>query len=153
MIVFGHIGLSQIGIGVDETSFQKRHEYVTISAGMMANKLAALALSPKVRPHVLQRTRQYIRDGYPVLKEWMDSHQDLFTITPPDAAAICFVRYNLDINSTELADRLREEKSVLVVPGDQFGMDKFLRISFGLPHDYLMPALDRMHDLLVELGA
>ena len=69
----------------------------------------------------------------------------------PDAAAIAFVRYNLDINSTVLADRLRTEKSVLIVPGDHFGMDHFLRISFGLPHDYLVPALDRIHDLIVEL--
>ena len=130
-----------------------RHEYITISATMMANKLATIALSPQVRPRVLQRTRQYIREGYPVLQQWMDSHNNLFSITPPDAAAICFVRYNLDVNSTVLADRLREEKSVLVVPGDHFGMDHFLRISFGLPHDYLTPALDRMHDLLAELGA
>jgi hypothetical protein len=30
-------------------------------------------------------------------------------------------------------------------------MDHLLRISFGLPHEYLSPALDRIHELLVEL--
>lgn len=130
-----------------------RHEYTTISATMLSNKLAALALSPEVRPRILQRTRDYIRSGYPVLKQWMDAHPGLFTLTPPDAAAIAFVRYNLDINSTELTDRLRSEKSVLIVPGDHFGMDHFLRISFGLPHDYLVPALDRMHELIQEIAS
>jgi aspartate/methionine/tyrosine aminotransferase len=128
-----------------------RHEYTTISATMLSNRLAALALSPAVRPHILQRTRRYIRDGYPVLQAWMERHGDTFSLTPPQAAAIAFVRYHLDINSTEFAERLRKEKSVLLVPGDHFGMDRFVRIAFGLPHEYLTPALDRIHELVVEL--
>jgi aspartate/methionine/tyrosine aminotransferase len=131
----------------------KRHEYTTISAPMLANHLAALALSPEVRPRLLQRTRDYIRRGFPVLEEWMDRHEHTFSLRPPDAAAIAFVRYHLDINSTELADRLRREKSVLIVPGDHFGMDHFLRISFGLSKEFLVPALDRVHDLVLELTA
>jgi aspartate/methionine/tyrosine aminotransferase len=128
-----------------------RHEYVTISATMLSNKLAALALSPKVRPHIIQRTRDYIRRGFPVLEAWMAEHPGTFSYRAPDAAAIAFVRYHLDVNSSVLTERLRQEKSVLIVPGDHFGMDHFFRISFGLPHDYLVPALDRIHELIVEL--
>jgi aspartate/methionine/tyrosine aminotransferase len=128
-----------------------RHEYTTISATMLSNKLAAIALSPGVRPRLLKRTREYIRQGYPLLQGWMDSHPDTFSLTAPDAGAIAFVRYHLDVNSTEFAERLRREKSVLLVPGDHFGLDHLLRISFGLPHDYLLPALDRIHELVVDL--
>jgi aspartate/methionine/tyrosine aminotransferase len=128
-----------------------RHEYTAIAATMMSNKLAALALSPEVRPRIIRRTREYIRRGYPVLEKWMKSHGDTFRLTPPGAAAIAFIRYHLDINSTEFTDRLRSEKSVLIVPGDHFGLDRFVRISFGLPHDYLVPALNRIHELVVEL--
>ena len=128
-----------------------RHEYTTISATMLSNKLAALALSPEVRPRILQRTRSYIRQGYPILQQWMDSHENVFSLTPPGAAAIAFARYHLDINSTTFADRLRQEKSVLLVPGDHFGLDKFVRISFGLPHDYLVAALERIRALIEEL--
>ncbi|MBC8509549.1 MAG: aminotransferase class I/II-fold pyridoxal phosphate-dependent enzyme [Chloroflexi bacterium] len=128
-----------------------RHEYVTISATMLSNKLAAIALSPEVRPRILQRTRNYIRKGFPVLEEWMHAHQEIFNLNSPDAAAIAFIRYQLDINSTEFTERLRKEKSVLIVPGDHFGMDHFVRVSFGLPHDYLVAALDRIHELIVEL--
>lgn len=130
-----------------------RHEYTTISATMLSNKLAEIALSPEVRPRIIQRTRDYIRQGYPVLQQWMESHKDTFHFVPPQAAAITFVRYNLDISSTDLIERLRREKSVLIVPGDHFGMDHFVRISFGLPHDYLTAALDRIHDLVEELKA
>jgi aspartate/methionine/tyrosine aminotransferase len=128
-----------------------RHEYVTISATMLANKLAAIALSPEVRPRIIERTRDYIRRGFPVLEAWMAEHPGTFSYRPPDAAAIAFVRYHLDVNSSVLTERLRREKSVLIVPGDHFGMDHFLRISFGLPHGTLVPALDRIHELIVEL--
>jgi aspartate/methionine/tyrosine aminotransferase len=119
---------------------------------MLSNKLAVIALSPEVRPRILQRTRSYIRNGFPVLKEWVESHENTFSLTPPQASAIAFIRYHLNINSTEFTDRLREEKSVLIVPGDHFGMDNYVRISFGLPDDYLRAALNRVHDLILELG-
>lgn len=130
-----------------------RHEYLTLSAAMLSNHLAAYALSPRVRPRLIQRARGYIRRGFPVLENWMSEHREILGTTPPQAAAIAFVKYRLDIPSTRFAERLREEKRVLIVPGDHFGLDRFVRISFGLPHDYLTPALGRIHDLLVELRA
>jgi aspartate/methionine/tyrosine aminotransferase len=129
-----------------------RHEYTTLSATAAANYLAALALSPEMRPRIIERTRAYIRRGFPVLEEWMKRHGDTFSLRPPDAAAIAFIRYQLDINSTEFVERLRKEKSVLIVPGDHFGLDHYLRISFGLPHDYLTAGLDRIHELIEELS-
>ena len=81
----------------------------------------------------------------------MDGHGQTFSLSPPQAAAIAFIRYHLDINSTDFTERLRGEKSVLIVPGDHFGMDHLVRVSFGLPHDYLVPALDRIHELVTEI--
>ena len=129
-----------------------RHEYTTISTSMLSNKLAAIALSPEVRPRLIERTRNYIRRGFPILDGWLESHEGAFTLIPPRAAAIAFARYHLDINSTELVERLMREKSVLLAPGDHFGLDHYLRISFGLPPDYLRAGLDRFHELIIELG-
>ena len=42
----------------------------------------------------------------------------LFSVRPPDAAAIAFVHYYLDINSSEFTERLRKEKSVLIARGE-----------------------------------
>ena len=130
-----------------------RHEYITISATMLSNQLAALALSPEVRTWLLKRTRSYLRQGYPILQRWVDRHPGSFSLRPPDAAAIAFMRYTLEINSTQLVERLASEKSVLIVPGDHFGIDRFVRVSFGLPHSYLRPALDRFHDMIEELSS
>ena len=131
--------------------FRRRHEYITICATMLSNRLAAIALSPDVRPRLIERARRYIKNGYPILQQWMDAHKDLFTYTPPQAAAIAFVRYHLDINSTRLMERLAKEKRVLIIPGDHFNMDHFVRISFGLSADYLTAALERVHDLMEEM--
>jgi aspartate/methionine/tyrosine aminotransferase len=128
-----------------------RHEYTTIGTTMLANKLAAIALSPQVRPRIIKRTRDYIRRGFPILDGWLESHEGLFDLVPPQAAAIAFARYHLEINSTELAERLMHDKSVLIVPGDHFGMDHHLRISYGLPPDYVRAGLERIRELLVEL--
>lgn len=132
-------------------SMWARHEYITLSATLLSNHLATLALSPSVRPQILKRTREYIQKGYQRLHAWTDSHPKLFSIVEPQAAAIAFARYHIDINSTQLCDRLYKGKSVLIVPGDHFGMDHFVRISFGLPHAYLSAALDRMHQLIQEI--
>jgi len=132
--------------------FRRQHEYITICAAMLANHLAAIALSPQVRPWLIDRARKYIRDGFPILQKWMDNHKDLFTCIPSQAAAITFIKYHLDINSTCLMERLAKEKSVLIIPGDHFNMDHFVRISFGLPADYLTTGLNRFHDLLEEMA-
>jgi aspartate/methionine/tyrosine aminotransferase len=129
----------------------RRHEYTTISATMLSNKLATVALSPGIRSRLIQRVRDYIRRGFFIFEEWLAHHESAFSLVPPQAAAIAFPRYRLDIDSTELVERLIREKSVLVAPGEYFGVDQHLRISFGLPADYLRSGLDRIHELVVEL--
>ena len=128
-----------------------RHEYLTISVATLSNQLAAVALSPEMRPKLLQRTRDYIRRGYKIFEEWMQSQGNLLSIVPPGAAAIAFPRYELEVNSTTFVERLIKEKSVLVAPGDHFNVDRHLRISFGLPAEYLRGGLERIHQLLTEM--
>jgi len=128
-----------------------RHEYITISAGMLDNHLAAAALASDIRPKLIGRARDYIRRGYPVLQEWMESQDGLFSAVAPQAAAIAFVRYHHDINSVELVERLMREKSVLVIPGDHFGLDHHLRISYGLDHEFLREGLRRIGELFSVL--
>ena len=129
-----------------------RHDYAAITSTMLANQLAEIALSPEMRPRLLERTRRYIRDGYPVLESWLAEHGNMFTVTPPQAAAIAFVGYQLEVDSEVLVNRLIEDKSVLVMPGDHFHVPRHLRISFGLPHEYLKTALERIHETMMDVG-
>jgi aspartate/methionine/tyrosine aminotransferase len=130
----------------------RRHEYTTITAGILPNILAAYALSPDVRPRLLERTRAYIRNGFPVLEAWMNSQDGLFSYTPPDASAVSFIRYHLDINSTELMEKLCREASVFVGAGDSFGMDHHLRVAFGQEKATLEEAFSRIEKVLATVA-
>lgn len=125
-----------------------RHEYNTISASMLSNILAAYALSPAVRPRIMQRSRNYVRNGYDVLQDWMDRQDGLFSYTPPEASAVTFIRYHLDVNSTELMEKLCREAGVFIGAGDSFGMDYHIRVAFGQEKALLEEAFGRMEKVL-----
>jgi len=128
----------------------RRHEYTTITATMLSNILAGYALSPEVRPRLIKRTRDYIQNGFPILEEWMAGQNGLFSCTPPQASAVSFVRYHLDMNSTELMEKLCREASVFVGAGDSFGMDHHLRVAFGQEKEVLQDAFARMEETLAS---
>ena len=130
----------------------RRHEYTTITAGMLSNHLAAHALSPAVRPRLIARARQYIRNGYPLLQQWMDRQQGLFSYTPPQASAVSFIKYHLDINSTELMLKLIKDAGVFIGAGDSFGMDGHIRIAFGQEREVLEEAFGRIEGVLESLS-
>ena len=127
------------------------HDYTTISPGALSDALARRALEPSRRAQILARTRRILNTNFPIMAEWLRSHGELFTFVPPAAGAIVYVRYRHGINSTELVTRLRKEKSVLIVPGDHFGMDGYLRIGFGDEVEYLREGLNRLHQMLASL--
>jgi aspartate/methionine/tyrosine aminotransferase len=126
-----------------------RQDYVTIMATVLGNKLAAYALSTDVRARILARTRDYARRGYANLERWCQEHSDTLSVIPPQAAAIGFVHYNREINSSDLVNQLIHEQQTYVVPGDHFGMDHYLRISFGLSDDYVNEGLRRIYETIV----
>jgi len=127
------------------------HDYTTIAPGALSDFLARHALEPSRRARILARTRRILNENFPVVAEWLDAQGDLFSYTPPDAGAIVYVRYDHPINSTDLVTRMRVEKSVLVVPGDHFGMDRYLRIGFGDETSHLRDGLTRFAEFLPSL--
>ncbi len=124
------------------------HDYTTIAPGALSDLLARVALDPARRPSIIERTRRIIRTNYPVIRDWLISHGDAFSHVPPEAGAIVYVGYRHGINSTELVTRLRDTQSVLIVPGDHFNMDGYLRIGFGSETSHLVEGLRRLHLLL-----
>jgi aspartate/methionine/tyrosine aminotransferase len=127
------------------------HDYTTIAPGTLSDLLARAALSPEGRSRCLERTRGICRDNFPLFQAWVESHGSSFCMVEPRAGAIAYVRYKLPVNSTKLMERLLKEKSVLVVPGDHFGMDHFLRIGYGPRPDYLLEALEHVNAVLEEI--
>jgi aspartate/methionine/tyrosine aminotransferase len=127
------------------------HDYTTIAPGAINDRLAHLALAPETRLRILARTRGILRANLPVLTGWLDQRRDRYDYTPPEAGAIVYTRYLAPVNSTALVTRLRDEQSLLVVPGDQFGMDGYLRIGYGSERAYLEDALARLDRVMAAL--
>lgn len=125
------------------------HDYTTIGPGPASDFLARVALRPENRVKLLERTRTILNANYPILREWAEVNE--FTFVPPQAGAIGYLRYYLDIGSLEFSERLRQEKSVLVVPGEHFLMGKYLRIGFGGNADHLREGLELISGFIEEL--
>ncbi|MGE5144712.1 MAG: aminotransferase class I/II-fold pyridoxal phosphate-dependent enzyme [Acidobacteriota bacterium] len=118
-----------------------RHDYTTIGPSGASDHLATLALQPAVRERLLARTRGILRENYPVLEQWLQSFGPTFSWVRPQAGAICWVRYRPAMDGEVLVERVRSAQSVLLVPGEHFGMPGFLRFGFGNELSELRAAL------------
>ena len=127
------------------------HDYTSIAAGVLSNQIAELALEPGRRQTILNRNREILRNNLGIIKNWVDSHEGVFNLVDPKAGGMAFIKYERDINSTELIRRLREERSVLVIAGDYFGLDGYIRIGFGTEKDYLKKGLGIISDFMNKL--
>ena len=128
-----------------------RHDYLTLSPSLLGDYLGAIAMEPQRREALLARTRQIICNNLPPVEEWFLKRGDIFTYVRPRAGAIMYCKYNLPIKSTELIERLRMEQSVLLVPGDQFGLGRGIRIGYGYDVGETIKGLDRTDALIRTL--
>ena len=103
---------------------------------------------PAVRATLLERTRGILRANVPRVEAWLRHCGHGFEWATPEAGAFIYARYGLPVGSTALTERLREEESVLIVPGDAFGMDGYLRLGVGEHADYVLAGLDRLKAFL-----
>ncbi len=128
-----------------------RKDYTTIAPTRLSDLLARAALEPGTREKLLERTRGILRENLPVLERWVRELDGRVSFQPPRAGAIAYLRYRSAINSSALAQEIRRVKDVLVVPGDQFGMDGYLRVGYGEPGPRLEEALSRVGETLRAL--
>ena len=128
------------------------HDYTSLTPTYLSDRLAQIALSPSRREAIFARTRSILQRNYDALRLWIKGHGPLFTHIPPAAGAMCFLRYGLKINSSDLAWRLLKEASTLIVPGDHFEMDGYIRIGMGHAATYLAEGLRRIDGLLQTLA-
>jgi aspartate/methionine/tyrosine aminotransferase len=118
-----------------------RHDYTTLTPGMLSDWFCSIAMEPSRREAILARTRRLIRENLPRLEEWIASQPALRSIRPV-AGAISYVEYDLPVRSRELIDRIRTEQSVLLVPGEMFGLGAGFRVGFGYDIEHTLKGLE-----------
>ncbi len=124
-------------------------DYVKISPPMLSDDIACRIL--ETREKVLERTHSILNKNWSMLAAWLNERRSMLEYIAPSAGAICMVKYRHQINSTLLAEQLRLQESTLIVPGDQFLMDGFIRIGFGIEPAMLESGLARIGALLDRL--
>ncbi|HET9223477.1 MAG TPA: aminotransferase class I/II-fold pyridoxal phosphate-dependent enzyme [Roseiflexaceae bacterium] len=151
-------GLSGLRIGwavaPDEmiASLWRRHEYAVIAAAAPSMTLATIALGSEKRRTLLARQKHLAREGWDVLDGWIAQQQGRFAVRASAATSVAFVEYNLPILSFDLAERVRQQASVLVAPGAYLGAEKHLRITVGYEPKKVRAALDRVSAVAASLA-
>jgi hypothetical protein len=125
-----------------------RLDYLTCTPSLLSDHLGTIVMEPQRRESILARTRHIIRKNLPPIEEWFLKRDDIFTYVRPEAGAFVYCEYKLPINSAELINRLIAEKSVLLAPGDHFGLDRGIRVGFGCDVEKSLEGLARTEALM-----
>jgi aspartate/methionine/tyrosine aminotransferase len=126
-------------------------DYVSLSPGKLNDELATLAF--KHRDRIVERTHAIVGENIPLAEQWFAEHADLVSWTPPRGGLLALMRYNLDIPSLELSNKLAEEQSVMLAPGSAFGYEGYLRLGVGQNPPIFAEGLRRTAACLESLRA
>jgi aspartate/methionine/tyrosine aminotransferase len=119
---------------------------------VLSQYIAIKMMQPDTRKKIHARATSMLSTNVELFQDWLNTHPDLFSFVPPKAGGMAFVGYKMDINSTKFANLLRTERSVLIVPGDCYGMDGYLRFGIGSPSDYLSTGLNLVSQGINNIG-
>jgi aspartate/methionine/tyrosine aminotransferase len=125
------------------------HDYTSIAPGAISDRLGRIAFAHRER--IIARTRGIVAANYPIVRKWLEKRAPRLAHVAPEAGAILLARYRHRINSTALTERIRLTRSVLLVPGDHFDMDGYIRIGFGNHPGHVASALDLVGEVLDEI--
>jgi aspartate/methionine/tyrosine aminotransferase len=128
-----------------------QHDYLTIGPNKMSDRLARVAVEPRNRERCYARTRELLTHNLPIAREWIDRFDGRLTWREPQAGAIALVKYNADIDSVQIAERVRINQSTLIVPGSHVGLEGYLRIWLGGREEFLREGLRRIGNELTPL--
>lgn len=127
-----------------------QHDYITIGPNKMSDRMARVAVEPANRERCYARTRDILRRNLPVAREWIGTLDGLLSWREPQAGAIALLRYEGDMPSVTLAERVRRNQSTLIVPGAHVGLEGHLRVWLGGRDEFLREGLRRIGQELVS---
>jgi aspartate/methionine/tyrosine aminotransferase len=130
-----------VGPATEIYSTWKSKDYTSITTTAVSEYVADIVLQPDKRQQVLDRSKQLLIRNLSIVQLWVAENADWVSFIPPKAGGMAFIKYNIDVNSTELVHELRQALSVFLLPGDVYGMDGYFRVGIGAPAEKLQTGL------------
>jgi aspartate/methionine/tyrosine aminotransferase len=121
-----------------------QHDYLTIGPNKLSDRLAQVAVEPENRERCYARTRGILQHNLPIAREWIGRFAGRLSWIEPRAGAIALVKYDVDVPSVDIAERVRTNQSTLIVPGSHVGLEGYLRIWLGGREEFLREGLRRV---------
>ncbi len=104
-----------------------RRDYSLISTGAFNDYIGTVSVQNKEK--ILQRSKEIVSTNKTILKKWLEKEEHVHCVIPTDGT-VCFLGYDLDIDSKQLCIKLQKETGVFFVPGEAFGCNHHLRFGF-----------------------
>ncbi|RBQ72151.1 hypothetical protein FVER14953_09465 [Fusarium verticillioides] len=128
-------------------------DYTTISVSQIDDQIARFALSPEVKPALVQRNITLARTNAAILKDFMDRYKSVCSWVEPKAGTTAFIRFNDKngdpVDDVKLCLDLLEKAKLLLVAGSRcFGGDAdfkgYVRMGYVCETDVLVDGLKEL---------
>jgi aspartate/methionine/tyrosine aminotransferase len=140
-----------VGPGALVAECWTQHDYLTIGPNKLSDRIARVAVQAANRERCYARTREILRHNLPVARTWVSSFGGRLSWREPEAGAIALLRYDADVPSLQIAERVRVKQSTLIVPGSHVGLEGHLRVWLGGKEPFLREGLRRIGEELKPL--
>jgi aspartate/methionine/tyrosine aminotransferase len=128
-----------------------QHDYLTIGPSKLSDRIARVAVQAANRERCYARTREILSHNLPIARTWVDGFGGRLTWREPQAGAIALLKYDADVPSLQIAERVRVNQSTLIVPGSHVGLEGHLRVWLGGKEPFLREGLRRIGEELKPL--
>ncbi len=112
-----------------------RRDFTTIAPGALSDAIARFATEPSNQERLFARARRMMRTNRDTFRGWTGRQNGALPYREPRAGAYAFVPFVENgrlADCARFAERLRRNRSVLLVAGRWAGMPGYLRFGLGL---------------------
>lgn len=123
-------------------------DYTMICAGVFDDMLAAFAL--KNRRVIMERNQKIVSENLRILNRWLAEEPRAHAILP-DHVSTSLVKLDVPLPIEDFCKQLLSDYGVLLVPGNRFDLEGYVRLGYCGDKDILKTALSKLSQCLKEV--
>ncbi|WP_099809681.1 aminotransferase [Streptococcus suis] len=120
-------------------------DYTMICAGVFDDMVTQLALAS--RKEILKRNRRILEENLAILDQWIEE-EPLVSYIRPAVVSTSFVKIAVDMPMEDFCLQLLQEHGVLLVPGNRFDREGYVRLGYACEQETLIKGLGKLSQFL-----